>query len=71
LEIVEHSHSEPNRFRGLTGGEIVDDRIFDNYGRLVPGPVASSSQGMQGHEIMMGKLKPRNIDFFEFPPVAH
>jgi hypothetical protein len=35
LDIVEHSHSEPNRFRGISGGEMVDERgLFDAYGRM-------------------------------------
>jgi hypothetical protein len=37
LEIVEHSHSEPNRFRGISGGELVDERNIFDYARMIPG----------------------------------
>ena len=45
----------------------MDDRIFDNYGRIVPAQGSASTQKDMPHEIMMGKLKPRNLDFFDFP----
>ena len=67
---IEHSHSEPNRFVAIGGGARgpeIDDRIFDNYGRIVPAPGSTSTQADMPHEMMMGKIKPRNLDFFDFP----
>ena len=67
---IEHSHSEPNRFAPIGGGARgpeMDDRNFDNYGRIVPAPGSTSTQADMPHEMMMGKIKPRNLDFFDFP----